>query len=179
MVRFGIRSFRREVCPRASSIETYFSMSFTLLHAPPAGRSGNDGVINRHYRLGGFSVGVWRVRTRMVAGESALMLKVVASSPRDRKHTVAWRCRRRRLIPFRMDDMGPRITRSRSHQIGILEEFTEFGCWLHGAEQGHRALGGHLSVIEEPFQVLTRHSGAGADQVFYQDAARCLGVAEA
>src|SRR5580658_5335522 len=77
-----------------------------------------------------------------------------------------------------MDDMCPGISRSCRHQIGILEEFTEFGCRLHGAEQGHCALGSYLSVIEDPFQILTWHSGAGADQVLDEDALRGCGIAE-
>src|ERR1700721_768012 len=77
-----------------------------------------------------------------------------------------------------MDHGRPGISRSWGHQIGILEEFTEFGCRLHGAEQSHRALGRHLSVVEDPFQILTWHSGTGADQVLDENAVGGCGVAE-
>src|ERR1700733_3212163 len=77
-----------------------------------------------------------------------------------------------------MDHVRPGISRSRGHKIGVLEEFAEFGGRLHGTEQGHRALGRHLSVIEDPFQILTWHSGASADQVLDEEAPRGCGVAE-
>src|SRR5208337_3212972 len=77
-----------------------------------------------------------------------------------------------------MDDMSSRISARRGHQIGILEEFAEFRCRLHGAKQSHSALGSHLAVVEDPFQILARHSGAGADQVLDEHAVRGFGVAK-
>jgi len=109
-----------------------------------------NGVINGRHRSGSFSIGVGRVRAGVVAEKARFMFEGRLLHPqRIEKHTIARRCRRPLLIPCRDGSRGPGVSRSCGHQIGILEEFTEFGCRLHGAEQGHRALGRHLSVIEE------------------------------
>ena len=79
---------------------------------------------------------------------------------------------------LRVEHVGAGVSRGCGHQIGILEEFTELRGRLHGPEERERALGRDVSVLEYPFEILARHSSAGADQVFDENTAGCLGVTE-
>src|SRR5437660_9125693 len=79
---------------------------------------------------------------------------------------------------LRVEHVGAGISRGCGHQVGILEELTELGGGLHAPEERERASGSDISVFEDPFQILSWHSSAGADQVFDKNTPRCRGIAE-
>src|SRR4029434_9674803 len=70
------------------------------------------------------------------------------------------------------------VSCSGRHQVGILKQLTELGGRLHAAEKGERTGGSDVSVFEDPFQVLTRHSCAGADEMFDKNTLCCSGIAD-
>jgi hypothetical protein len=55
---------------------------------------------------------------------------------------------------------------ARGHEIRVLEQFTELGGRLHGPKKIKRVLGRDFSEFKEPFKILARHPGAGADRMF-------------
>jgi hypothetical protein len=64
--------------PSASSIETYFSMSFTLLHAPPAGRAGMTASLMAVIALAVFPSVSGECEPAWLLEKASFMLKVVS-----------------------------------------------------------------------------------------------------
>ncbi len=62
------------------------------------------------------------------------------------------------------------------HRIGVLEHLAEFRRRLHRGQRLQRVLRRDALVLEQPLEILTRQSGAGADQMFHEHAARGVGV---
>src|ERR1700722_20756462 len=68
--------------------------------------------------------------------------------------------------------------RSCGHQIGVLEKLAEFAARLHCRQLLDHRFWTRTFAVEQPFQILTRHAGAGAYQMFNQHLARRIGIAE-
>ena len=65
-----------------------------------------------------------------------------------------------------------------SHQVAVLEDFAEFAGRLHGTKQSQLRFRRRILEFEQPFHVLPRQAGAGADQVLDQNFLRGFGVAQ-
>ena len=63
-------------------------------------------------------------------------------------------------------------------RVRVLKHLAEPAGRLHRRKHFERAVGSQVSVLEEPFIILTRQPGASADQMLDQDAARDVCVAE-
>ncbi|MBK6332140.1 MAG: hypothetical protein IPF45_00010 [Thermomonas sp.] len=140
---------------------------------------GLDGVVQAHVHDLDLVRDVVAVRRGVIAG----LRPVVVEGGISHAQRIEYQRLHRLVVTgtqlhARMRDLAADETGRRRHRVRILEQFPEAAGRLHGAQRGHHALRGLLFALEQPFVVLARHAGAGADQVLHQHLVTGGGVAQ-
>ncbi len=81
-------------------------------------------------------------------------------------------------LVIRIYKVRANVSRSRRHQIAVLKDFAKLAGRLHGSQQGHLGFRRCFLEVEQPLQVLSRQSRAGADQVLDQNFFRGVRIAQ-
>src|SRR5579884_695510 len=65
-----------------------------------------------------------------------------------------------------------------SHEIAVLEDLAILAGRLHRPEKRQRGFGRRVLEFKNPFQILARQAGAGADEILDQNVTRRVGVSQ-
>src|SRR5215472_176265 len=117
--------------PSASSIETYFSMSRTLLHAPPAGRAGMMASLTAVMALAVWPSASWECEPAWFPASARCksnVVDVICSGSKTYLHRPIVGSAQLRLG---IQHVGTCVTGGCRHEIGILKQFAELRSRLH------------------------------------------------
>ncbi len=81
-------------------------------------------------------------------------------------------------LQLRIHQVCANVSRGRRHQIAVLKDLAKLAGRLHGPEQSEGGFRSCILEFEYPFQILSRHSGARANQVLDENLFRSFRIAK-
>ena len=74
--------------------------------------------------------------------------------------------------------MRANISGGGGHHVAVLKNFAELTRGLHGSQEREFGFRGCILEFEQPLQILSRNSRAGADQILDENFFCSIGVAQ-